>query len=110
MAAIMAEPTATAFTYGYSNKRWASFAEPAIQNLVKVNVPIYQVQGTEDDSTPIEDAYVVPIEFARLKKNNLTFKVFPNCDHSLIEHAGNKEINHWDEMLRSFFSWVEKTP
>lgn len=108
---IMSKPNSTEFKYGYTYKRWASFAEPPIQNLVKLNIPIYQVHGTNDESTAIENAYVVPIEFARLNKNNLTFIVYSNSDHSLIEHTkDDKEINHWDEMMKDFFSWVKLNP
>jgi pimeloyl-ACP methyl ester carboxylesterase len=104
---ITLDSASTNFVYGYTYKRWASFSEPAIQNLVKLNIPIYQVHGYNDESTPVEDAYIVPLEFARLHKSNLTFKIYPNCDHSLIEHTkeGN-EINHWDEMMKEFFNWV----
>jgi pimeloyl-ACP methyl ester carboxylesterase len=107
LAMIMNKPDTIAFEYGYTYKRWSSFSEPAVQNLVKIDIPIYQVHGTADESTPIEDAYIVPMEFARLKKTNLTFKVFPDCDHSLIVHKDGKEINHWDEMMRGFFDWVK---
>jgi len=104
---IMSKPNSTNFRYGYTYKRWASFAEPPIQNLVKVNIPIFQIHGGNDESTAIENAYVVPIEFARLNKNNLTFKVYPNSDHSLIEHkADGSEISHWNEMMKDFFNWV----
>lgn len=105
---IISKPHSSEFIYGYTYKRWASFAEPPIQSLIKLNIPIFQVHGYDDQSTPIEDAYIVPIEFARLNKSNLTFKVYPNCDHSLIEHTANgREINHWDEMMRNFFNWVQ---
>ncbi|MES2653802.1 MAG: alpha/beta hydrolase [Bacteroidota bacterium] len=105
---IMEERESTKMKYGYTFKRWASFAEPALENLIQINVPIYQVHGTNDESTPIESAYIVPIEFARLKKTNLTFKVFPDANHSLITQTDGKEVNHWNEMLIGFFSWIKK--
>lgn len=105
---IMEEPESLKMKYGYTFKRWASFAEPALANLIQVNLPIYQVHGTDDDNTPIESAYAVPVEFARLKKTNLTFKAFPGANHSLITHADGKEVDHWNEMLSDFFSWVKK--
>ncbi len=110
MHGIMDHADSTAFKYGYSYKRWASFAIPAIESLVKLKIPIYQVHGSDDESTPIESAYVVPIEFARLRKNNLTFTVYPRADHSLTERKNGKEIPHWDEMLNKFFNWVATHP
>lgn len=108
LKAIMADPESTRMTGGYTVKRWASFAEPPIESLVKLNIPIYQVHGINDESTPVESAYFVPVEFARLRKNNLTFKLYPT-DHSLREYRSDgTEVNHWDEMMRDFFTWVLK--
>lgn len=105
---IMTEASSSEIVMGYSKKRWASFSEPAIQNLVKLKIPIYQVHGTEDESTAIENAYLVPVEFARLMKTNLTFKAYPNCNHSLIEKSmDGKEVHHWDEMMKDYFKWIE---
>jgi len=107
---VMPDSASTRFVYGYTSKRWASFSEPAVQNLLQLNIPIYQVHGTNDESTAIESAYIVPVEFARLRKDNLTFKVYANCDHSLIERLPNgKEIHHWDDMLRDFFNWISNS-
>jgi pimeloyl-ACP methyl ester carboxylesterase len=105
---IMADPESTRMTGGYTVKRWASFAEPPLESLVKLNIPIYQVHGIDDESTPVESAYLVPVEFARLRKNNLTFKVYPT-DHSLREYrTDGTEVEHWDNMMRDFFKWVMK--
>lgn len=104
---IMADPNSTELIYGYSYKRWSSFSEPPVQNLVKLHIPIYQVHGANDESTPIENAYVVPTEFARLNKSNLAFTVYPNSDHSLTEKTKKgEEINHWNEMMNNFFKWI----
>lgn len=106
---IMSKPNSTELIYGYTYKRWASFAEPAVQNLVTLTIPIYQVHGYNDENTPVENAYVVPVEFARLNKSNLTFTVYPNCNHSFIEHTKEgKEINHRNEMMKAFFDWAAK--
>lgn len=104
---IIENPADSVFESGYSNKRWASFSEPPIFNLVKLDIPIYQVHAFNDDSAPVETAYIVPIEFARLKKNNLTFSVIPNTDHSFNETtASGKTINHKYEVMTDFFKWV----
>jgi hypothetical protein len=108
---VMTDPDSTKFTSGYTYKRWASFAEPPIQNLAKLSIPIYQVHGTKDESTPIESAYIVPLEFARLKKDNLTLKFYANADHSLIERKSDgTEVFHWNDMMVNFFKWVAQNP
>lgn len=106
---IMQDPNSVVnFKYGYTYKRWASFAEPPINSLLKLKIPIFQFHAANDENTPVESAYAVPTEFARLKKDNLTFKIYPNCDHSLIERSDDKQgIEHWDEMMYSFFDWVK---
>lgn len=105
---IMADPQSMRMTGGYTVKRWASFAEPPLESLVKLTIPVYQVHGIDDESTPVESAYMVPVEFARLGKNNLTFKLYPT-DHSLREYRSDgTEADHWDEMMRDFFKWVMK--
>ena len=108
LSEMVQNPSSTEFNGGYTYKRWASFAEPPLNSLVKLNIPIYQVHGSLDESTAIENAYLVPLEFARLGKKNLNFKVYPNSDHSLIErHGEGKETNHWNEMIKEFFQWVQ---
>ncbi|MBL0355906.1 MAG: hypothetical protein IPP72_03035 [Chitinophagaceae bacterium] len=100
-------PDNSTFTYGYSNKRWATFSEPPIYNLVKLKIPIFQIHSSNDEMTPIENAYIVPLEFARLKKDNLTFSVCSNCNHSFIETSPNgREINHKQKMMTNFFEWL----
>lgn len=82
-------------------------SEPAVNSLVKLKIPVYQVHAMNDESAPVEDAYIVPLEFARLKKNNLTFKVYANCNHSFVEFTSDgKEISHKREVMNDFFKWV----
>jgi pimeloyl-ACP methyl ester carboxylesterase len=108
MYKVMADSASKKLVYGYTYKRWASFSEPAVLNLIKLKIPIYQVHGTDDENTPIESAYIVPIEFARLQKDNLAFKVYANCNHSLVQRsADGKETDHWDNMMNDFFKWVD---
>lgn len=106
-AELIKNPAHATFTYGYSNKRWATFSEPPVSSLVKLTIPIFQIHAAEDKMTPVENAYIVPLEFARLKKQNLTFSICANCNHSLIETRDDgKEINHRQEIMNRFFEWV----
>lgn len=106
---VLANPAPTKFTYGYSNQRWATFSEPPMNNLSRLKIPIYQIHASNDESTPIEDAYLVPLEFARLGKNNLTFTVLRNCNHSFIEMTPTgQEINHKQATMQAFFEWVNQ--
>jgi len=94
---------------GYTNLRWWSYSEPPINNLLKVDIPIYVQVATKDKSAPIESSYMIPLEFARLKKTNLTYKVCVGCDHgfSKTNENGNTE-RKWKIIFSDFIKWTEK--
>jgi len=94
--------------FGFTNKRWSTYENPPIEDLLSIDIPIYAMFATEDESTPIETAYLLPIQFMEKRKTNLTFKVCINCNHSYIEKSGEKKINHWEEIFTAFIEWTEK--
>jgi hypothetical protein len=93
--------------WGYTNKRWASYEEAPINDLLKINIPVYAVFASEDESTPIETAYLLPIQFMQNRKENLTFKVCMNCDHSYSEKKEGQMINHWGKIFEEFIGWAK---
>ncbi|WP_420571523.1 dienelactone hydrolase family protein [Kordia sp.] len=109
---IMANPNATdRFWQGKNNsyKRWSGFSEPPIENLLQIEKPIFAAIGTKDQAVALESAYLIPIEFIRHKKNNLTFKAYPNLDHIFgkeIEHGKFEE--HLNSIFIDFLNWVAK--
>lgn len=90
----------------YTNKRWWSYSEPTINHLVKIDIPIYVQLGTEDESSPIESNYLIPLEFARLGKTNLTFNVCVECDHGFKNVKTGKD--NWSEIFMKFIEWSNK--
>jgi hypothetical protein len=94
----------------YTKKRWSSYAEPPIHHLLKLNIPLYVQVATRDDNAPIETTYIIPLEFTRLGKANLTYKVGVGWDHSLneLDTSGNK-ISHWNDAFQAFFQWTQQT-
>lgn len=94
---------------GYTNLRWWSYSEPPINNLLKIKIPIYVQVASLDKSAPIESSYLIPLEFVRLKKTNLTFNVCIGCDHgfSLTKEDGKVE-RKWKEIFENFINWTEK--
>lgn len=90
-----------------SYRRWSKFSEPPIQNLLKITIPIFVTACGKDESVPIESAYLIPVEFIRNRKENLTFKVYPNYDHSFIVNSENEETEyHWMDVFEEFMIWV----
>jgi pimeloyl-ACP methyl ester carboxylesterase len=94
---------------GYTNLRWWSYSEPPLNNLLKIDIPIYVQVATMDKSAPIESSYMIPLEFARLKKTNLTYKVCVGCDHgfSRTNENGNTE-RKWKAIFSEFIKWADK--
>ncbi len=95
---------------GHSYKKWSTSVEPSIDNLLKIKVPLYVAHGAKDKAVPIESAYLIPLEFIRKRKNNLTFKVYPKLNHSfaiLPTSAKEEYIDKWDVVVTEFLHWCE---
>ena len=105
---IIKNPHATEVDqWGYTNRRWSSYEEAPINDLLKIDIPIYAVFATGDESTPIETAYLLPIQFMQNRKDNLTFEVCMRCDHSYRENKDGQMINHWSEIFEEFIKWTK---
>jgi hypothetical protein len=97
--------------WGNTYRRWSQFTEPPIDNLLKIEKPIYVAVKAKDKSVPFESSLLIPIEFIRHNKNNLTFKMFPNYNHSfVIEPQTENEDWSWEFMnvFEDFMKWVEQ--
>lgn len=107
---IMANPNASdKFWKGSNNsyKRWSGFSEPPIENLLQIDKPIFAAIGTKDQAVALESAYLIPIEFIRHRKDNLTFKVYPNLDHIFgKEIEGVKFEEHINNVFIDFLNWI----
>ncbi|MEL6558544.1 MAG: hypothetical protein AAFQ94_10190 [Bacteroidota bacterium] len=87
----------------YSNKRWWSYSEPPINNLLKIDIPIFVQVAGKDESAPIESTYLIPLEFIRLGKENLTYEICAECDHGFV--VGEKDM--WNEIFLKFINWAD---
>ena len=103
------DPSPDKFWDSNSYLSYASFSEPPLESLLKIDIPVFVVIGTSDENVPVESAYAIPVEFMRHGKTNLTFKHYPNMDHFLIEKTPNgEEIDRTDAISTEFFNWVDK--
>ncbi|MEO3402894.1 hypothetical protein AAFN85_03265 [Mucilaginibacter sp. CAU 1740] len=92
----------------YTNKRWISYARGPIEDLKQVAIPLYQIIATQDSNAPYESAFIVPLEFIRLGKTNLTLRTLIGGDHSLnTTSTEGKKVSHWKECFLDFISWSE---
>jgi len=90
-------------------KRWEQFSEPPINHLLKINIPIFVAVGAKDQAVPVESSLLIPIEFIRHRKTNLTFKLYPHYDHSFFEIPNNENENlipHWMDVFNEFMQWT----
>jgi len=92
---------------GYTNKRWWSYSEPPINSLLKIDIPIFVQVATNDESAPIESTYLIPLEFARLGKSNLTYKVCVGCDHGFnVKNKDGSTERNWKKIFKEFIQWA----
>ena len=108
---IQANPKSiTKMWEGNTYRRWNQFSEPAIENLLKINKPLYVALGAKDESVPVESGLLIPIEFLKHKKTNLTFKLYPDYDHSFNKVPTSEKEDweeHWTDVFKEFLMWVE---
>lgn len=105
---IVDNPLSTeADEWGYTNRRWSSYEEAPINELLKIDIPIYALFATKDESTPIETAYLLPVQFLQHRKDNLSFNVCMNCDHSYREELDGEMVSRWSEQFADFIKWTE---
>ena len=97
--------------FGETYYKWSSFTlNSPIDNMLKLNIPILYVAGGEDRHSILNMDYA-KLEFLRKGKDNLTYKVYPNCDHFFMEtkthESGKKEwIDHLGEVNGFALKWV----
>jgi len=112
LKAIMANPDdINKHWMGKTNnyKRWSGFSEPPIENLLQIDKPIFAAIGSKDKAVAVESAYLIPVEFIRHQKNNLTFKVYPGLDHSFKKPLEDGTFeNNWDKVFANFLNWVDE--
>lgn len=105
---VLADPESTRpDDWGYTNRRWASYRHAPIEDLLALDIPIYAQFASEDDSTPIETAYLLPVQFLSAGKTNLDFHVCLGCDHSYRETGAETPVDHWPEIFDQFMAWTE---
>lgn len=106
---LNAHPNETTTEFGDPNKTWTSFSKPEIDNLLKIEQPLYIAYGTEDLTSVFCD--LLPIYFISAKKNNLTLKPYLGLEHNFFELDKDGrpiyEKGHWQEVIDNFIKWIK---
>jgi pimeloyl-ACP methyl ester carboxylesterase len=109
---IYSDPRSTEkWYYGHPYRRWGSFCgDIPLRHLVKLEIPIFLLNGSADRNTPILQSDYVKLEFLRLGKDNLTYRVMPGCDHWFHEEVVNdgkeEHVSRRKEALKMIGDWV----
>jgi pimeloyl-ACP methyl ester carboxylesterase len=109
---IYADPVSTGKTwFGETYLKWSSFTKTTpLENMLKLNIPILYIAGSKDENQTILDMDYAKLEFLRKGKKNLTYKVYPGCDHyfqETIKSDGNKKtIDRIDEVHQFAVEWT----
>lgn len=90
--------------FGQTYKYWSSsFQFNPLPLFLALEIPILIGFGENDSMVPIESAFLIEGEYKKIGKNNLSLKVFKNCDHTLKEPNG---VSHREEFLNFLSSWA----
>lgn len=100
-------------SFGDSYRAWYSFSIRNLDNLLKINIPLYIAYGTEDGEIS-NNMDMLPIEFTIAGKKNLILRAYPNYDHQFFELKKNSsgdvvdKIYQGDKVAAEWMQWLEK--
>lgn len=112
---IYADRTSTSKKwYGETHLKWSSFSkETPLEAMLKLQIPILYVAAAMDKNQPIFSMDYAKLEFMRRGKANLTYKVYPNCDHFLqeqrTENGKTLLIDRADEAHSFALDWIDSS-
>lgn len=105
-------PKATDKTLGDTYYAWHSFSTKNINNLLKINTPLYIAYGTEDNEITIGLDYL-PLDFIEKGKKNLTLKAYPNHNHQFFELKKDTtgkvidKVYRGDDVAKNWMEWLK---
>jgi dienelactone hydrolase len=112
-ADICANPTDTDRKAGDTNRAWYSFSVRELDNLLKINAPLYIAFGTADEEMA-RGCDALPLEFIAAGKKNLTLKAWHDHDHQFYRmkrDASGKVVDktyNGDAVAKAWMDWLEK--
>lgn len=109
---IYRNPTSTSKKwYGATYLKWSSFSNNIpLENMLMLNIPILYIAGGKDNNQTIIDMDYAKLEFMRKRKFNLTYKVYPDCNHyfqqDTIINGKTIKTDRSDEVHEYALNWV----
>lgn len=114
-ADIQQHPTALTNAPADTYRAWQSFSIRSLDNLLRIDTPLYIAYGTADREIAPELDYL-PLEFIANGKKNLTLKPYYDHDHQFFKmkrDASGKIVDkeyRGDEVAKDWMDWLRKTP
>lgn len=110
---MCADSNNTYRTSGDSYQSIMSFSQPLLPYLLKINVPLFVGYGTNDITSDYCD--LLPLDFDRLGKTNLTMKPYLGADHNFSKITYDKTgkiistEDLWEKVNDDIFKWINST-
>lgn len=100
------------FWYGATYLKWSSFSKTTpLENMLQLDIPILYIAGGKDNNQTILDMDYAKLEFLRKGKMNLTYKVYPNCNHffqeETIVNGAPKIVDRIDAVHQFAIDWIK---
>lgn len=96
--------------YGETYLKWSSFNKKSpLENMLELNIPILYIAAGKDDNQPIFGMDYAKLEFIRRRKNNLTYKVYPDSNHYFQDQAvdgSSSKADRIDEVHQFAVDWI----
>lgn len=112
-ADIQKHPTALTNAPADTYRAWKSFSIRNLDNLLRINTPLYIAYGTADREIAIGLDYL-PLEFIELGKTNLTLKAYHDHDHQFFKlkrdtngQIIDKEYNG-EAVAKDWMDWLDQ--
>lgn len=105
---ILADPESeTRMFAGHAFKRWSTFATvAAADNLAKGTAKLFLAHGTADEAVPIESFDYLVVELMNKRRENVTVKRFPACDHSYIPVGAEPSNDPFQNVIADVLKWA----
>ena len=100
--------------YGSTYLKWSSFSRTTpLENMLKLSIPILYIAGGRDNNQTILSMDYAKLEFLRQGKTNLTYRVYPDCNHYFQEETTVKgasvKTDRIDEVHQFAIEWTNTT-
>lgn len=98
-------PTYEKYWLGHTYKYWDSFLNYKPDRYLEcLSIPVLYIIGKEDESVPYQSVEYLANKFSH--KENFTFEIIPELDHSFTDKAGNNRLA--EIMIKIILPWLKK--